>query len=93
MSSFYVEHLSVTPGTNFFLSFPTKKYSYYAAITCYELNEHKEFVWHPCLMKHVWVTCDCLKPFIVVLSYTVWKVSKYGPEKTPYLDTFHTVTM
>ena len=22
---------------------------------------------------------------------TAWKVSKYGPEKTPYLDTFHTV--
>ena len=24
-------------------------------------------------------------------SYTAWKVSKYGPEKIPYLDTFHTV--
>ena len=22
---------------------------------------------------------------------TVWKVSKYGPEKTPYLDTCHAV--
>ena len=23
---------------------------------------------------------------------TAWKVSKYGPEKTPYLDTFHSVS-
>ena len=22
---------------------------------------------------------------------TAWNVSKYGPEKTPYLDTFHAV--
>ena len=25
-------------------------------------------------------------------SHTAWKVSKHGPEKTPYLDTFHTVS-
>ena len=24
-------------------------------------------------------------------AFTAWKVSKYGPEKTPYLDTFHAV--
>ena len=27
----------------------------------------------------------------VNIFLTVWKVSKYGPEKTPYLDTFHAV--
>ena len=26
-------------------------------------------------------------------TLTAWKVSKYGPEKTPYLDLFHAVTM
>ena len=29
-------------------------------------------------------------PWIFCL-YTAWKVSKYGPEKTPHLDTFHAV--
>ena len=24
-------------------------------------------------------------------TYTAWKVSKYGPEITPYLETFHAV--
>ena len=43
-------------------------------------------------------------PFEVSLNFTVWNVSKYGvfsspnagkygPEKTPYLDTFHAVFM
>ena len=27
------------------------------------------------------------------LSYTAWKVSKYGPSKTPYLENFHTVLL
>ena len=30
---------------------------------------------------------------IVNIKNTVWNVSKYGPEKTPYLDTFHAVKM
>ena len=25
------------------------------------------------------------------VNHTAWNVSKYGPEKTPYLDTFHAV--
>ena len=25
------------------------------------------------------------------VTNTAWKVVKYGPEKTPYLDTFHAV--
>ena len=28
---------------------------------------------------------------LTVSPYIVWKVSKYGPEITPYLDTFHAV--
>ena len=28
---------------------------------------------------------------LLVGAGTAWKVSKYGPEKTPYLDTFHVV--
>ena len=28
---------------------------------------------------------------VVLVSSTAWKVSKYGQQKTPYLDTFHTV--
>ena len=28
---------------------------------------------------------------LVYKQLTTWKVSKYGPEKTPYLDTFHAV--
>ena len=28
---------------------------------------------------------------LIYLHYTAWKVPKYGPEKTPYLDTFHAV--
>ena len=27
----------------------------------------------------------------LIISYTARKVSKYGPEITPYLDTFHAV--
>ena len=26
---------------------------------------------------------------LIYLHYTAWKVPKYGPEKTPYLDTSH----
>ena len=29
--------------------------------------------------------------FLLIL--TAWTVYKYGPEKTPYLDTFHTVSL
>ena len=28
--------------------------------------------------------------WLIILS-TIWKVSKYGPEITPYMDTFHAV--
>ena len=27
----------------------------------------------------------------IVVIFTAWKVSKYGPEKNPYLETFHAV--
>ena len=29
--------------------------------------------------------------FFFDINHTAWKVSKYGPEITPYLDTFHAV--
>ena len=32
------------------------------------------------------------KEIFILLFPTAWKESIYGPEKTPYLDTFHTVS-
>ena len=29
--------------------------------------------------------------FVLGVNDTAWKLSKYGPEITPYLDTFHAV--
>ena len=31
--------------------------------------------------------------YYLAFILTTWKVSKYRPEKTPYLDTFHSVTL
>ena len=32
-----------------------------------------------------------IKDLVLKKSSTIWEVSKYGPEKTPYLDNFHAV--
>ena len=43
--------------------------------------------------RHVLCEKNCchVLEHIVTVVYTAWKVSKYGPEKNPYLDTFHVV--
>ena len=37
------------------------------------------------------ISCFISLPRGFAILATAWKVSKYGPEKTPYLDTFHAV--
>ena len=44
-----------------------------------------EVIFHTTLIKYSYL------PLFTIP--TAWKVSKYGPEKTPYLDTFHAVSV
>ena len=46
-------------------------------------KRHFKDVWTP------WIYCFYQKES--ERGYTAWKVSKYGPEKTPYLNIFHAV--
>ena len=43
--------------------------------------------------EHLWTTASfvLMKLKSKGIKFTAWKVSKYRPEKTPYLDTYHTI--
>ena len=56
----------------------------------------EKLICHKTLIRHSFLSFSLAWQIIVLwksITTNAWKVSKYGPEKTPYLDTFHAVNL
>ena len=75
---------------------PTDTNQFLHAIPSYETVYKKLILYNQAVrLKRVYSNEDDLKVILVDLEYMLIKrnTGKYGPEKTPYLDTFHVVSI
>ena len=75
---------------------PADTHQFLHAMPCYEAVYKKSILYNQAVrLKRVCSNEDDLKVILIDLEYMLINrnTRKYGPEKTPYLDTFHAVSI